>query len=469
MKRIALAALWAIAHSFSLHAAAPDPCQDPKFDEIAACQTQVAAQAVDDAAKADVGDAAKAETKRALQAKPTAPDAVGSVASSSVKDFVPPLAAVIQSANLDQKNQQLTLDFNVTSLFKPSFLAVQLQSVVRQPQLYDPVKKALSATQAQQLQGGLSDLSDVAGVLTLGWQDDNFGRHLPANDRAFTALFEAIKRKNAILSQAAVNALERPCIDLEFRLAKREGKDVTQQPKFSDFTAADRQQLKQVCVASAQQLGVAFAAEAKALRDTGIASFADLLNNQQQLVFSGSRRFKNELVGPNETAAQFSYEVCPFGAPNLSSFRNRLAEPDALIDHFKADSAAAKNAARLKVNVQYTWIDRYSLVRSADSLDLLLPKAHRFTASATLGKPLLPGSDGKPTGQLDVTAQYDNFSDDPTHKDRLVASATYTQKLTDSVSLPIGITYANHNEFLTDVQARFSAHFGLKLKLPFGS
>jgi len=452
MNRMAIAALLALALGLPLRAA--EICSgDPT---IAKCQTEVANQAQ--------MDAAEGGTKRALQAKPTGPDSVGSVASSSVKDFVPPLDAIIQSANLDQKNQQLTLDFNVTSLGAPKLLAVQLQSVIRQPQLYQPVKDALSATRAQQLQGGINDAGDISAVLTLGLQNDSFGRRLRPNDPTFTRLFGAIVK----VSPDELNALQKPCNKLlaDLLAAKHAIRPIAgNDPKFSDFAPADQAKLRTVCIDSARKLGAKQAAKAQALQDDKIADFADLLNNQQQLVLSGSRRFKNNLVGPDETAVQLSYEWSP---DSLSSHRSDLqaTKDDALVTTFENISTAAKRAGRLKASAQYTWIDRYSLMRSADGLDLLRPTAHRFTGSVTWGQPLLFDSEGNHSGQLDVTGQYDNFSDDPAHKDRLVASVTYTQKLTDSFSLPIGFTYANHSEFLTDVQTRFSAHFGLKLKLP---
>ena len=50
-------------------------------------------------------------------------------------------------------------------------------------------------------------------------------------------------------------------------------------------------------------------------------------------------------------------------------------------------------------------------------------------------------------------------------QERLVASLTYTQRINDQFSLPIGVVWANKGEFLGDVDKKVSVNFGLKFRL----
>ena len=53
-----------------------------------------------------------------------------------------------------------------------------------------------------------------------------------------------------------------------------------------------------------------------------------------------------------------------------------------------------------------------------------------------------------PEGRIDLAFNYDDVSGDPKLDDRWVGSVTYTQKLTDSFTLPLSLVYANHEKYL---------------------
>ena len=56
----------------------------------------------------------------------------------------------------------------------------------------------------------------------------------------------------------------------------------------------------------------------------------------------------------------------------------------------------------------------------------------------------------------------------PRRRDRLVASLTLTRKI-GGLTVPFGIVYANHAEFLPDVDHQLSAHLGLRFSLDMAS
>jgi hypothetical protein len=63
--------------------------------------------------------------------------------------------------------------------------------------------------------------------------------------------------------------------------------------------------------------------------------------------------------------------------------------------------------------------------------------------------------------KVDLQGDYENVSDDPNRQDRGIVRLTFTPKMGARMSIPFGIVYANHGEFLSDVDARLSAHVGL--------
>ena len=59
------------------------------------------------------------------------------------------------------------------------------------------------------------------------------------------------------------------------------------------------------------------------------------------------------------------------------------------------------------------------------------------------------------------------MSDDPLRRDRGVATLTLTRQIGD-LAVPFGIVYANHGEYLGEVDEQLSAHLGLKFDLDGG-
>ncbi len=168
-------------------------------------------------------------------------------------------------------------------------------------------------------------------------------------------------------------------------------------------------------------------------------------------------------MGPREGSITLSYEMSladlnryplpkPGDSAALAKWQDQVGQAQSRINH----------QMNFKFSAQASYVDRYSVVLPSD-ISLMQAIGHRYTGTATFGS-LVLGSGGAQFGRIDGSLEYDNDSSDPMHKEHLLASVTYTQKLGDSLTLPIGIAYADHEDLLTDVQAHFSAHFGLRFK-----
>lgn len=211
------------------------------------------------------------------------------------------------------------------------------------------------------------------------------------------------------------------------------------------------------------------AAFEKKLKDKDLDLFADLVANQPQLHFSAKFRLREPLIGGDETSIKVTYE---WGAVNL----NRAMGKACMTDAFDADSCLGeyddfvddekrkriKDSARMSFSGEYVEVDDEQLslpdlgvdsLRLEESKKLIISAgwSQRFGGDVAGGTPL----------RLDAVGKYEDVSDDPMRQDRLVASVTVTRQFGD-LALPFGIVYANHGEFLGDVDEKLSAHLGVK-------
>jgi hypothetical protein len=51
-------------------------------------------------------------------------------------------------------------------------------------------------------------------------------------------------------------------------------------------------------------------------------------------------------------------------------------------------------------------------------------------------------------------------------RSQATGSITYTQKMSDNVSVPISLVYANRASDLTNVDRKLNVHFGISFKMP---
>lgn len=95
---------------------------------------------------------------------------------------------------------------------------------------------------------------------------------------------------------------------------------------------------------------------------------------------------------------------------------------------------------------------------------MTLSGAKKLIISAGWSRLIPADSSGTQPMRVDFVAKYENVSDDPTRRDRGVATLTITRQF-GNLTIPFGIVYANHPEFLGPVDKELSAHVGLKFNL----
>jgi hypothetical protein len=351
-----------------------------------------------------------------------------------------------------------------------------VQGVFRKPVLFEEIKKGLPetvrASRAEELEKKLDDLDDASLVLSYNVVTSSTGRSFEQHRPLHSALFQT-------LAQGIPDDTPKSLFKLGELLQNNPDifLDDTGAQKFGSIPDSGMRDLaKSLIERSARDAAEHRSALESAANAKGLDLFADLLNNQPQLFFSAAQRSRQDLVGSDELAAKLTYER---GFFNLNTLRGHLGTDCPAADPASAAAKAClaryavwinENRSRIKAGerialfVEYAEEDAYSFQQPIDQLDLRFTSSHKLMASFSYGRYLTFARDGQST-RLDVSAQYEDFSKDATKRDRGVGSITLTRKISDSVSLPIGLVYANHGQFLGEVDSKLSAHFGLKFKM----
>jgi hypothetical protein len=391
-----------------------------------------------------------------------------SPSSSSVLDFLSLLSASLQSTTFDRNAQTFTLDFNIPVGMMGRDDQVKFQTVLAKPKIGSEVEKLLGTNAAaiKTLNDAFNIGDDITASATYNPVNRYYGRSIAPHRALFQAMLIA-----AVQPDARHEAL------VHFRKAVRD-LNIDQSKTFDD--AATTANLKADEVKA--RLFEGFEAERSMYQAfTKYATrFASLLNNQPQRYVSLLYHDRQNTVGPNEWSGKLSWE---FGHSNLNDFYNNegkdcvaisaddkegrgvgcLQEFETYVTRTKVDSTAASN--RYAVSAEYHSTSSVNVDLPLYTLTFNAKGGHSLVYKATWGRSLDPTL-GDHEARIDGAVNYEDNSKESTKRDRWVGSLTYTVKFSEKMSIPVSLVYANHQQYLSDVNKKLSAHFGLIYKLP---
>jgi hypothetical protein len=417
---------------------------------------------------------AEAATQKTVAATNTGIPSLVSPSGSSVKDFLTLLSASVESTSLTTADgQTLTLDYNPPITILGAEDALKLQATFTPPVLNSQLTTHFASDPAAltPFDDDLTDTDNVAISATVQPTSERFGRSIAPHRTAFRAMMNAIAPDRS----AWLRALGRAVVDSGLSAETQ---------TFASLAANQQQAALQAFETAAQQ-------QQAFLKTVGAfaGKFAELLNNQPQLYGSALYNARKNVVGPNEWTAKVTYEMA---RQNLNAFRKKYGATcnDAAFEaKDQAAKAAAANCAtllqnfagqdtladdRLTFSLEYHRTNRRWIAGDPDlqGFEFGYPRAHDFEYEVKYGRTLHGKTTGTNNGRIDLSFQYSDVVDptDPSNdvSSRGVGSITYTLKISDSVSLPISLTYANHAADLGNVDQKLNAHFGLVYKLPTG-
>lgn len=466
---------------------------------IGECQQQIRAALIPEAATEASEGASVAATKESmvaagasaesadLEAMPTGMDTGGATLQSTTKDLVPLAAVAALLGQGDGVNDQGDIVANLNFLL-PGGLAgrnSQLQAVTAtEPELSAAVREALPEASRDSLAGTLAEKisggDQVAVSFTYNLQSLNRGRSFELYRNRYRALVSPMVDQMT-KQQTKADTLS----DAAFDLCPDAFAEDEEKTAFADIAAK--------CGEEAElRVRALIAAEASAfleplanlranLTTKGFDRFGELVANQPQLHVTLTATEREPLVGADTMSGKVTFEWARVNLAHAMSedCHRRLEQGGDLVPAFVDDCAreytsyVTANDAEITEGERISFTIEYESVESlVVPLSTLLPDAgvedFRSPSSKTRIAKLgwsrnFAGLQGQPT-RFDLVAGYEDVTDDPARRDRLVATATMNLKL-GGMDVPFGIVYANHGKYLGEVDQQFSAHLGLKFDL----
>jgi hypothetical protein len=473
-------------------------------------------------------EVAVAAVKEKVSSKTTSvtlPDGFAGRVSDAIADFLPFFQGAVNGLSTSEDNKSITARFNPV---RGNWGDLGLVATATEPEPFSPLLEAIveaaRTDQEHKLTDDASLFDDITYTATYGyanrpgtWENRKLSRMFGRDTARYRGLIEPILiGALAAADDAALDELELALESIIGELVGKASKKLAQSapPPSVCETSKDIGDQTFLCIRNlldshdTEQLLSSLSKAARirtTLRDRIVASVVatmlpELVDNQPQLIFTLSASQRDPTVGPDAIVGTVSLELgrhnfnsvlreyrwmhdncqregrgsppkgCPAEVTPYAAYRQILDEAGGAEGIRPEDrfilSLTYRDEHRYRFDYAYdeavtdpssgstTTIPR---VASVD-----LPSSHELTGRLQWGRFL--GKPGGPQARVDLSAEYDNVSNDDVRNDRFVARVTYTQPTADNVAFPISVTYANRGEFLGDPDKVLSAHVGISFK-----
>jgi hypothetical protein len=396
------------------------------------------------------------------------PTATTLATATALRDFLSFFSAGVDAGTVIENGTSVTLDWNLPFPFVEDNDKVKVQTFFSDPSLAADVQTPLGSN-ATAAKSTLTNFDDVSTLISYDPVNQHLGRSIAPHVKLFDALNPNAATLFAVFAQTLhVNKAALP-------------ENFDQNTPFSAVTDVTLQQT----IISQLETAAAAQKSAVTISTAMLKALTQLINNQPQAYVAGIYHYRNKLVGPDEFSVKGTFELSP---KSLNRFLKNNADVCAKAVTGVADANATVCQSRMvsfaavgDPSAQPSASDRLSFAieykqAKSESVDLtkfmvvppntpvLRPGTHSIVYSLTYGHPIT--STKIKDARLDLAVNYANISNDPTMKDRFVASLTFSQKISDTMTLPLSITYANHTQYLPQTDRRMGVHFGISYKIP---
>lgn len=400
----------------------------------------------------------------AFETEPTGIDTGGTSLATNSKDFSPlmALSALLGQSSTEEGTGNLVYDLNflIPGLAEEGARNGQLEAVVNlQPQVSELIRNALQApereAEVEPLQEKLGELADYRIRFTYNHTSDSLGRSFAQHEEDYERMC-----RTALDMAGQEDTPPTALVDRG---------DLRMDQRMEDMAPEQEMVARQRLQAMEREME---ARVSDVLSAAGLASYHQLVDNQPQFHFTAERKIRDPLVGPDELSVKVTYE----GSWRNLNRATRGCEGDwdedclrKYMDYVETWEDAIDKAYRFSFSGEYVDTDGETIDTGLQGLDPLVSEdARKLVLRAGWGRDLDLG-DGEPV-KLDLVGSYEDVSDDPNRQDRGILRLTLTRNV-GKMSIPLGIVYANHGEFLDaeGTDARLSAHVGLTFKMQNGS
>jgi len=473
------AALGCALSSTSLAAEAPAICTEGDKENPDDCSKKIE-DWVNNSGPTKLTEAAVAPLVKNEAAKlNTGPSgvAVGSGASTT-NDYIPFLQALLGvSPSSGTEGDNLGLEF---SNFGPLPDVIQYKASVQLlgSKLYEPLTTALDEASLQDQKSTLEDqvtaTDDLSFSISVSRSSESTGRSPEPHADLFHGLLQASVKPNARKAAATLafnsmlaNIAERTKADAD--PANRFTQGRLDAEGFKAVPAEDRDKV----IVAYEEMELASHASLALIRENlkaaGFYDALELLSNNPQWSFIANYRSRDELAGPDEWNATFKYEI---GWPNLQQAKRDTgcANDSCLAGKFSTflvsrSTKRTRNASpRFSFNLSYSQRARYDYALPDSTFSYSTKAAKSLTGGLSYGM-YLSGTPSDPNRmRIDISATYEDVSEDPAKNDRGLLNATLTYPVGNGTFLSIGAVYATRPEYRGEVDKELSARAGLLYK-----
>jgi hypothetical protein len=427
-------------------------------------------------------DSAEARATRSsdhqLQAKTTGVPTGATGVVSAINDFLPLVAGALGVAGTTNPDGSFALETNVPLPIGVQQQRVRLRGVLHKAQLFDALDQSLPPDTREAtrntLEEDFGDFDDVELSVGLNLETGHFGRSFHTYSDLYGRLFQEAWTATTI-NVKEVGEREK---SIAFTRALKSLPDTGECAGFEDGEEIPIRCLPEDTRASVvtalREAAEAGRAVDRALGDRmrqgGLFRLANLINNQPQLNVEGSARLRSGLVGPDEYSVTGRFEL---GFVNLNSYqgfcrqRQQAASLDCLEAYLRRSGVrqSLDHGDRLWLAATFTSHSDFVAVVPDQGINFALAGSSSFDVNAGLGRYVALNSQGLETGRIDASLEFQANDASTMRNDRLIGSLSYTHRVTDTVSLLVGLVYANKPEFITDVDRKVSGNIGLRYRL----
>lgn len=429
------------------------------------------------------------EPEKALAKRTAGITSLGNGFASTINDFLPQIAGALGLTETTTEDGATSFETNLRVPLGSKPQRVRLQGVLRKPTLYQPLADSLPSDRVTELEKELGDFDDVRLVVAWNLESRTMGRSFEqARVLSSHILREQVEVATKTPAYLALRLNARSLIDsLTFAKADYDPSTAAvPECQFNSFSAGNKTPIGCFTDVKQAEIGIAVAEALKLIRD-GESRLAEqlkvsefyrigtLINNQPQFNLEFGADVRENRVGPDGFTLTARYEG---GFANLNGLRaHARAQCGAAKDddisgnclrnylHQPGVRSSMDRGDRFFVSAAFSRRSDYAVTLPQDSVSLSQAGSWDLIGSAGYGRYVTFSRTGEETGRLDLTVEYAHHYDDPNRENRLVASGSYSYRISSNLVFATGISYASRPEFLGEVDNKVSANFGLRYRL----
>lgn len=423
-----------------------------------------------------VKDSAVKTVEPGVAAKPTGSEPSAAGSSTAIKDFLPQVASAFSIPGFAGKGKGLDLVVNL----KPNGpvwnlpVALQLKALSTQPKVYENLLAAmpqeLRSSVEDSITRTLGDLDDMTLSSSINLESDRWGRSFRYHEVAISNLAADLLR----VFETRLDADDRAFQTFMRTTVKRAttGDCANSKPQIPLTCFNESTQIE---IEAAASKAAAFAAEVEkaekqALKDAHFDQLENLLNNQRQLNFSGKYLVRRDIVGPKQGTGSLRWEYSPVNLTAAQDYcgKRNGGRMDLTAECYQAYLnqpgvlASLERGDRIWLTVDLSQTPAYDFGIPGDTARVVKPQSFAVEPAVGGGAYLMAGGQ---RFRLDAELRYRLSSEQQVRENRLVGTATMTQKVNDQSSAVLTIKWANKTEFLGDIDKKVTVNIGVSFKM----